>query len=392
MTKILVIVPPLTGHINPLLAVTSELQLGGARIAWAGHKAFLDQHLSQCSEVFYLPEIDQSYIAEHSQRVRGLESIKFFYEHFLFPMAEACTHILEEIVNHYKPDIVVCDHQMIAGAVVARKLGVPWFSSITTSASIINNESVFDQWLEEKLQNYQVQFGVDPVRKRPDFSPYGCLVFSSEALIGSDKLYFEAPYHFVGPAISQKRKPIKFPWLELENKKKKVFVSLGTVSRDRSYRFYQVVMEALGGGDLQVIMVAPDDLEMPIPENFIVRERVPQLQILPVVDVVVSHAGHNTVCESLMNGKPMVLAPIRDDQPIIAKQVIEAGAGVGVRFGKVTVKAMQAAINDVISESKYKQSAKIIQQSFQSLGGEKQAASIIEAFVGSALERADGCR
>ena len=64
--------------------------------------------------------------------------------------------------------------------------------------------------------------------------------------------------------------------------------------------------------------------------------RVPQLALLAAgATRCVSHAGHNTVCESLAAGLPLVLAPIRDDQPIVADQVVRAGAGVRVKFGRV---------------------------------------------------------
>jgi hypothetical protein len=50
------------------------------------------------------------------------------------------------------------------------------------------------------------------------------------------------------------------------------------------------------------------------------------------VDAVVCHAGHNTVCEALACAVPLVLAPVRDDQPLIAEQVAVAGAGLRLRF------------------------------------------------------------
>ncbi|MGY0063497.1 glycosyltransferase [Streptomyces sp. LZ34] len=69
-------------------------------------------------------------------------------------------------------------------------------------------------------------------------------------------------------------------------------------------------------------------------ENILLRPHVPQLPLLARVDAVVCHAGHNTVCEALWHGVPLVVAPIRDDQPIVAGQVTDAGAGVRLRFGR----------------------------------------------------------
>ena len=73
----------------------------------------------------------------------------------------------------------------------------------------------------------------------------------------------------------------------------------------------------------------------------------------------VTHGGHNTVCEALAHGLPLVVAPIRDDQPTVAAQVVQAGAGVrtdllagasgghpqrtGVRAGRAGVRGRRRA-------------------------------------------------
>src|SRR5690606_14277378 len=102
--------------------------------------------------------------------------------------------------------------------------------------------------------------------------------------------------------------------------------------------------EAIGGLDARGVVVAPPDLVGPVPSNVLVVPRVPQLDLLPRLDAVVCHAGHNTVCEALAHGVPLVVAPIRDDQPTIAAQVEAAGAGVRVMFRRVGVEGLRAAV------------------------------------------------
>ena len=79
----------------------------------------------------------------------------------------------------------------------------------------------------------------------------------------------------------------------------------------------------------------------------IVQAEVPQLDLLARAGAVICHAGHNTVCEALSFGVPLVTAPIRDDQPVIAQQVSEVGAGVRVRFGRATAAHLAAAVDIV---------------------------------------------
>ncbi|TDO47337.1 UDP-glucoronosyl/UDP-glucosyl transferase [Kribbella sp. VKM Ac-2527] len=110
-------------------------------------------------------------------------------------------------------------------------------------------------------------------------------------------------------------------------------------------------------------------------DHILVRDHVPQLALLERVDAVVCHAGHNTVCETLWHGLPLVVAPIRDDQPIVAGQVADAGAGVRVRFGRVSAAQLAAAIEAVLDqEADYRAAAERIARSFHSAGGTRTAA------------------
>ena len=126
------------------------------------------------------------------------------------------------------------------------------------------------------------------------------------------------------------------------------------------------------------MFVAPPELVPDPPANVVVRPRVPQLALLERVDAVVSHGGHNTVCESLAAGLPMVLAPIRDDQPIIADQVVRAGAGVRIKFGRVRPDGLRAAVETVLTDPALRAGAERVAASFAAAGGTPEAASLVE--------------
>ena len=96
---------------------------------------------------------------------------------------------------------------------------------------------------------------------------------------------------------------------------------------------------------------------------------------------VVSHGGHNTTCEALAHGRPLVLAPIRDDQPIVADQVVRAGAGVRVKFGRVRPEQLAAAVDEVLDEPSYRAAAARVQQSFAAAGGAVSAADYLEKLL-----------
>ncbi len=53
----------------------------------------------------------------------------------------------------------------------------------------------------------------------------------------------------------------------------------------------------------------------PLPANIWAAKFVPQIEVLQLVDLVVTHGGNNTLLESLYLGKPMIVCPLFAEQP-----------------------------------------------------------------------------
>lgn len=52
-----------------------------------------------------------------------------------------------------------------------------------------------------------------------------------------------------------------------------------------------------------------------LPANIWGAKFVPQMAILPLVDLVITHGGNNTLLETLYFGKPMIVCPLFAEQP-----------------------------------------------------------------------------
>jgi MGT family glycosyltransferase len=371
--KFLFVVPPLTGHVNPTVSVARELTARGHEVAWVAHPGRVRPLLPESAHLIPLDDAvsDDVWRPLVDRQVRGLMSLQFLWEDVLVPLARAMLPGVEQAIRSYAPDVTVVDQQAIGGALAARRCKVRWATFSTTSAGVVDplvDLPRVKEWVLRQVEDLQRHAGLAPV-KDADLSPHRVIVFSTEALTG---VKLEPPYAYVGPSISDRPDRTPFPFEKLDDRKR-VFVSLGTITSDR--RFYEAVVAALE--DEQVIIAAPPEL-VPEAPNVIVQARVPQLALLPHVHAVICHAGHNTVCEALAHGLPLVVAPVRDDQPVIAGQVARAGAGVRVKFGRITPSAMRGAVDQALHSSAMRLAAEKIRDSFAAAGGARAAARLLE--------------
>jgi MGT family glycosyltransferase len=388
VARVLFVVPPLHGHTNPTVAVGSELTARGHDVAWCGYRPFVEPLVPPGSTVLgggadatageLMAEVE-----ERSKGLRGAAALKFFWEEFLGPLADAMVVPVEEAVAAWAPDVVVVDQQTVAGALVARRRGLPWATSATTPAELVDPFADFPklkEWSDGCLVDFQLRHGVaagEATAERLRFSDDLVLAFTTAVMAGAGP--FPAHWQFVGPAFAGRpAHDGSFPWEWLERPGPTVLVSLGTVNAEAGGRFYRVVADAADGAPFDVVLSAPPEVAGEMPENVLVRPRVPQVELLAHLDAVVCHAGNNTVCEALAHGLPLVVAPIRDDQPVIAGQVVAAGAGVRVKFVRTGPAELRDAIVSVLTDPSYRRAAESVRASFEAAGGAPVAAGLLE--------------
>lgn len=405
MARFLFAVPPLSGHVNPTVAVGAELASRGHEVAWAGPPVILTSLLPSGARLFAAGEdLEKATVAsvrERASSMRGPAAFKFLWEEFLIPLARLTAAGFDTATEEFRPDVMIADQQAIAGSIAARRHGVPWVTSATTPAELTSPFEVLPkvgEWVKDLLVETQLELGVPEAEARVGdlrFSDRLILAFTTELLMGPSAAGAPPSTAYVGPAFGNRPPSPPFPWEWLDAGSAKVLVSLGTVNVGAGDRFFAEMFEALdglqvtsGGGaggtgrPVQAVVVAPPERQREVPANVLVRESVPQLDLLAHLDAVVCHAGNNTVCESLAHGLPLVMAPIRDDQPIVADQVVGAGAGLRIRFGRVKAPEIRRVVTEVIDDGQYRQGAERVRASFRAAGGAPAAADLLEAQVG----------
>jgi MGT family glycosyltransferase len=391
MSRFLFVVPPMVGHVNPSIAVGRELAARGHTVAWTGPAEVVADVLPD--DVTFIPVPLSDAVREHidarADDLRGAAALKHLVGEFLVPLAECMVPGVRAAVDGFGPDALVIDQQALAGTAVALADGLPWATSATTSALLIDPMDLIPKvkaWADALQRDVLRGAGVDETTAATAdlrFSPHLVLVFSTPTFVGRND--FPERFAFVGPSISDRPDDTPFPWDWFDHDGADVLVSLGTLNWHNGGRFFAAAAEALANMEARGIIVAPPDLVPDPPPNVLVAPRVPQLALMPRLDAVVSHGGHNTVCEALAHGVPLVVAPIRDDQPTIAAQVEAAEAGLRVMFRRVTAQGLRTAITAALHDPALRAGADRVRRSFAAAGGAAGAADRLERLPAGAL-------
>jgi MGT family glycosyltransferase len=381
--------PPLAGHVNPTVALGRELAARGHQVAWAGSEMFLRPLIGPDAQLF---PTGSKVLRE--QAARGYSAIRSLWEQFIVPYAKFTAKAVDKAVLAYQPDVVISDEHTPTGAFTAYRHGIPWATLASSSMELTRPLRAFppvEAQMIEHLRALWERTGLPPEEfTDPRFSPHLVLALTSPALTGS--MSFPAHYALVGPVFADRSAQDAaagreaFPWDRLDPDRQHVLVTMGTLAADVSGGFYIRAVQALGemADRVQGIVIAsaealPDEL----PDNVIVLSYAPFLELLQrqALDTVVCHGGMNTVCETLAHRVPVVAAPIRHDQPVIANQLAAAGAGLRVPFGRADAATLRRAIETVLDEPSYRDAAGRISERFAADGGARVAADRLEALL-----------
>lgn len=365
--KVLVAVPPLAGHLNPATALAAELTRRGHEVSWVGSEAVLRPVLGPAAVVH---PTGSRILREQSGH--GAAAISSLWRRFLVPYTKFTLPAVQRAVDAAAPDLVLSDQQMFAAALVAHRSGLPWATVMTTTMELarpFRELPAVEDELAAHLDTVRAQAGVTGID--PRFSPYLSLALTTTVLSGPPRAEVRPAY--VGPLLGR-RPPI--PFRRPDTDRPLVLISTGTLADDLNADFHRRALSAVAG--VHAILVAPPDSVLDPPPHVTVAARVPLPELLPHLAAVVTHGGLNTVTEALAHGVPLVVAPIRHDQPVNARDVAAAGAGVRISFARAGPDRIAAALAAVLGEPAYRVAAGRVRDSFDAAGGVGAAAGLIE--------------
>jgi zeaxanthin glucosyltransferase len=193
-------------------------------------------------------------------------------------------------------------------------------------------------------------------------------------------------FHHTGPFHDGAgRMEVDFPWERLTGEPL-IYASMGTMLDGLADVFRTITAATAKHKGFQLVLSVGDQLDPEqigsLPSNTILVKRAPQLELLKRASVCITHAGLNTVLESLAQGVPQVAIPVTVDQPGVAARIAEKKTGLVVPLKKLTLSHLLLLLDQVFNEPTYRDNARYFQKVIAETNGLSVAADLVEESLG----------
>ena len=366
--RILLINLPYHGHVIPTVGLIQELVKAGHRVTCL------------------LPHDWEERIADSGADFLGYENHPQLDKQIRNAFFKA-----EEVIKSH--DLVLYEQFFFVGKHLAEKHGKPCVRIFTAAAT--NKELMRDflssggpmgifrlpligtLWTMDTVKGLGIKLKcrnwLDEIVENP---PDCNLVYTLRSFQPFAEDFPEGQFHFIGPSVYD-RKEEDFPALT----KPVIYISIGTILKGRE-NFFRACLEAFEKEKVTVVLsVGNFDISRlkHIPENFVIRNRVPQIAVLKQASLFITHGGMNSVSEAMIHGVPMLVIPFVSDQPVNARQVEKLGLGKVLDYMTITANAPRDAAFAVMEDRQIRENLQVIQEAISRAPGNAGAVKIIEA-------------
>jgi MGT family glycosyltransferase len=162
-----------------------------------------------------------------------------------------------------------------------------------------------------------------------------------------------------------------------------IYVSLGSLGSGDVPLMESLVAALADTPHRYVVSKGPQHTEYELAENMVGEEFLPQVSVLPQVDLVITHGGNNTTTESLHFGKPMIVLPIFWDQHDNAQRIDETGYGIHLPTYSFEEGDIPSAIDRLLADDELAGRLSEVSKRLQASPGNERAADLIEQVAGS---------
>lgn len=388
MSRFLFLPMPGLGHLNPTLAVATELVSRGHQVTYVLPDQFRETVAATGAD---LVEYTAPPFQPPKQGEPVLGHLAVLMQQ-LMATAEQVAPLLLDLYDRERPDLVVGENFSIWGTLLVA----------AQSARAVQLSASYPPGPLSPVTRRFAAAGtagpppIDTTRLAAVADLYGVRVADPASLIWGHTLptvvfmpaefhpdheALGAAVHFVGPALGR---PEPADGLDLSawETTPGVYVSLGTAFNERK-EFFQACLEAFAHSDRPVLVnhgrrLAAADFP-DVPDNVVLASHVPQLRVLERAAAFVTHGGMGGTMEAIFHGVPMVVIPQMVEQAATADRVVELGLGVQLDPADATPDALAKAVDTVVSDPAYRAACARMGALARAAGGAPAAADVLVA-------------
>src|SRR5215813_11440027 len=399
----------LPGHLNPMTALARQLQARNHEVLFLFSSSAAELPFVRGPEKDHINEIRP----ETSKR-RGEDALQFSLRGVL-TQTQAILKSLPAIVQANGIDALLIDTVQFYAELGAMQLGMPyvhvsnavhfdysgytpfclygWPHETTPAALARNQEGVAKainllNSLNGGVKAYAESIGLKIDWNNPDStnSPFASVTQVPRAF-DFESSHWPSQFHHTGPFHNGNgREKVDFPWERLTGEPL-IYASMGTILNGQVDVFRTIVAAVAKNKKVQLVLSIGDQVDPnqlgAIPKNAVIVKRAPQLELLKRATVCITHAGLNTVLESLAQGVPQLAIPVTYDQPGVAARIAHHRTGVVTSLDKLTADHLALLLEEVLANPTYRENARRLQKAITEANGLSVAADVIEESVGA---------
>jgi MGT family glycosyltransferase len=393
MARILFCTVTAGGHVTPLLPIARALVQRGHEVRWIGGQR--QQRRIEATGARFLPyrharDLDESRLNEElpgRAKLTGLACLKFDIKHiFLDPSLDQLRDI-EDAVAEQACDVLVADLAYLGAQLHRERTGTPLVvmnitalllgsrdlapaglgfppmagpvGRLRNAALQLAMQRVLMRDVQLHAQALRARIGLAPSGWFMDYHHHASLVLQpSVPSLEYPRTDMPANVHFIGllpmDADAQVQRPAWFD--ELDGPRPVVHVTQGTVANQRPDLF-RPALEAMAREDVLVVIATGhrpvEALELGLlPENVRIAPFLPYPELMLKTRAMLSNGGYGGVQYALAHGVPVAVAGDTEEKPEIAARVAYSGAGLNLKTGKPSARAVGRAVRRLLDDAK----------------------------------------
>lgn len=406
------------GDVHPYMAIAMELKARGHEPVIATFNLYREKiegaglgFAAVRPDIPPPKEQDQD-IVERIMEPRS--GTKFLLEELLFPSLRESYDDLHSVAR--EADLLVTHPITFAGPMLARKLDLPWVSTVLAPISffsaydppvppvwpwLVHLRALGPSLMTVLLNAIKKKYTAEPVmklRRELGIADYGSPVFegqhSPQLVLALFSSLFAQPQPDWPPQASatgfafydghheQEMPPALAQFLEAGPAP--IVFTLGSsavwVARDF---FHESIAAAKILGCRAVLLIGDERnfVSEPLPPEIIAVNYAPFASLLPHACAVVHHGGIGTTAQGLRAGVPTLIVPFAFDQPDNAKHAERLGAGRTLYRKQYSARRVAKELDILVRKPQYSRAARKVGIHLQNENGAANACDLIEQLL-----------